>query len=213
MEHYIDLGSRKTKSGRTEKYGSYVCSNCSSVIEARLSFIKKKVTMLCKSCSSKNQSKKNITHGLISTPEYVSWSAARNRCSNPNHHAYAKYGGRGIKFDPVWDDFKVFLKDMGTRPVDTTLDRKNNDGDYTPGNCRWATGTEQVMNQRKKVGCSSSFVGVYEMFNTSDKKFRAYLKVDGKEVNLGMYRTALVAAKVREDYIIKNSLPNKLNKV
>jgi len=212
MVEFIDLGSRKAKSGRTERYGSYECT-CGKVTTARLDYIKKKSDTLCADCSRAIRCKTKPKLHKVYAREYRSWSAAKNRCRNPNHHAYTKYGGRGITFNPVWDDFSVFLKDMGIRPPDTTLDRKDNDGNYTPGNCRWATQSEQVMNQRKQLGCSSLYVGVYEMFNTSDKKFRSYLKVKGKEVNLGMYRTALEAAEIREAYIIDNKLPNKLNKV
>jgi hypothetical protein len=73
----------------------------------------------------------------------------RNRCNNPTNTNYPSYGGRGIKVCKRWDDFTVFLADMGEKPEGKTLDRINNDGDYEPGNCRWATRSEQQKNKRK----------------------------------------------------------------
>lgn len=82
-------------------------------------------------------------------PEWIAWCGARVRCRNPRHKAFASYGGRGIKFAEVFDDFKVFLAEVGRRPSPQhSLDRINNDGDYAPGNIRWATKTEQVRNRR-----------------------------------------------------------------
>lgn len=83
--------------------------------------------------------------------EYMAWRNARNRCYNKRNRQYENYGGRGIRMATVWDDFAQFLADMGPCPEGMTLDRENNDGHYAPGNCRWATNSEQQNNRQSNV--------------------------------------------------------------
>lgn len=91
----------------------------------------------------------NRTHGLSHRHRlYPTWKTMRQRCMNPNSHKYHRYGARGIKVCERWDDFSMFLEDMeGTWKEGLTLDRINNDGNYEPGNCRWATMAEQARNK------------------------------------------------------------------
>jgi hypothetical protein len=84
------------------------------------------------------------------TPTYLSWQNMRQRCHNPNTPRWDHYGGRGITVCARWDSFENFLSDMGERPEGTSIDRINNDGNYEPGNCRWATSAEQMSNRSKK---------------------------------------------------------------
>jgi len=84
------------------------------------------------------------------TPEYNTWKGVRQRCNNKNDPAYKHYGGRGIKVCKRWDDYELFLKDMGHRPSTRhSIDRIDNDGNYQPDNCRWATLSEQRRNTRQ----------------------------------------------------------------
>lgn len=84
----------------------------------------------------------------IETPTYSSWTHLRNRCHNSNHHAYSKYGGKGIRVCARWNKFENFLADMGERPKGTSIDRLDNDKNYCPENCRWATRKQQQMNRK-----------------------------------------------------------------
>lgn len=108
-----------------------------------------------KSCGchrDKLASERAKTHGLTNTPEHRCWVSMRSRCSNPKVPNFMDYGGRGITVCERWNVFENFLEDMGKRPSKNhSLDRKESNGNYEPGNCRWATQQEQTDNRRCSV--------------------------------------------------------------
>lgn len=97
----------------------------------------------CKKCRA-------FIHGMNGTPTYNTWKCMVARCTNPKQTNYKDYGGRGIKICAAWRKFENFFSDMGIRPDGTQIDRKNNNGNYEPSNCRWVTPKENSNNRRKR---------------------------------------------------------------
>jgi hypothetical protein len=112
---------------------------------------------------------------------YKAWDNMKRRCLNPSCRSYKYYGARGINVCDRWlDSFDNFLADMGKRQGRKELDRIDNDGDYTPGNCRWATKSEQSRNKRCKG----------YTFNKYHNKYEARCKRNGFKHFIGYYDTA-----------------------
>lgn len=183
---------------------------CGTEITARASSVRYRREASC-GCLQRETA---IKHGMRKSPEYKSWNQMLERCRNKNHHAYKDYGGRGITVCERWFKFENFFADMGRRPEGRSIDRyPNKDGNYEPGNCRWATPKEQIDNRRpvtlhKKMSKRNTS-GISGVKRHSGGKWQANITFQGKRHHLGTFTKIEDAAsavhEARERFAITGS--------
>ena len=128
--------------------GVFLCE-CGNEHTCNITSVRRGTT---KSCGCGNSGGRPLEkHGAEGSPAYVSWVAMKQRCNNVNNDHYHNYGGRGITYDSNWESFIRFFEDMGERPPGTSLNRRDNDGNYCKENCMWSTTSEQMRNTSRNV--------------------------------------------------------------
>lgn len=140
------------KEGKWGYFWECQCT-CGNRIERRVAVLRDGSCTNCGCMTRIKQSKARTVHGKSKTREFRIWTGMKVRCSNENDRAFPDYGGRGISVCSQWlgkNGFAQFLADMGECPPDKhSIERKDNDGNYEPGNCKWATREEQNSNTRR----------------------------------------------------------------
>jgi hypothetical protein len=137
------------RSPSTRNSARWVCQcDCGATITVDGTSLRK-TTKSCGCLKKANASRLNRSHGLSKTPTHRTWIHMWDRCRRPSCSAYPNYGGRGITVCERWRSFENFLSDMKEKPSPLhSIERINNDSNYEPGNCRWATRSEQDLNKR-----------------------------------------------------------------
>lgn len=153
----IDLSGKKfgrlTVSGISEKVGRYIFWECkcecgiAKTVEGKP--LRDGLTKSCGCLAQESRIKRNTTHGMSNSPEYSSWQAMWNRCTNESAAVYETY--KSLTPPDEWKSFDVFLRDLGPRPKGASLDRIDNSLPYGPGNCRWATPAQQNNNTTRNI--------------------------------------------------------------
>lgn len=182
MDFYLQAGVLLCKNMNTK-----ICLQCGKEFERpKKRDIKKweKQKYCSKKCSYNSTTKHGflIGKGNNHLPKtYVTWQSMKQRCYNKKHEAYRRYSDRGITVCDRWmgaDGFTNFLADMGVRPENKTLDRINNDGNYEPSNCRWATSKQQANNTQRSLDNKTLF------YNGIEYPKRYIIQKLSKELNV-----------------------------
>ena len=206
-----DLGRifpTESSKGKT-RFGLYKCGLCGTEFKANTNNVVQGKTRSCGCYHKRRVSKTHKTHGLVETRLYSIWADIKKRTLNLKHKNYKDYGERGITICDEWkNDVKAFYNWAMSNGYEEnkglSIDRIDNDGDYSPENCRWTTQTIQTRNQRIYKNNSSGYKGIH--FDKKLGKYRAKICVNKKRIHLGYFQTTVEGAIAYNNYIIENNL-------
>lgn len=172
--------------------------DCGSRFKANGYYARTSKITTCPTCAAERTRLASVKHGLSDTPEFSTWTDIKTRCYNTNIKAFKDYGGRGIRVCDRWlSSFDDFLVDMGKRPSKNhSIDRINNDGNYEPGNCRWATRKEQAVNKRNTVVVEID--GVIKNLQEWSREYDITPSTIYLRIRAGVTGTALLASSKRD---------------
>jgi hypothetical protein len=207
-----DLGIVQTSATSKEKrrYGIYKCE-CGNTKKIRSTDVNIGKTKSC-GCISINKAKElNKKHGLSSHPLYHIWFDIVDRCHNENSANYKYYGARGITMCEEWHDINKFISDMHPSfKKGLTIDRRNNNSNYSKDNCRWVSRSVQSQNTRLLCKSNTSgYRGVY--LHKASMKWNASICVNNVRIHLGSYIEPDDAAIAYNNYVIRNNTNHPLN--
>lgn len=193
------------------RYGIFECPFCLKEFRASFLNIRAGTTHSCGCYKVIRDSERMTVHGMSRTPVYRLWSGIKNRCNNVSHPAHGSYKDKGIIMSKEWyDSFDVFCKWAFANGYKKGLqiDRKDNNGNYEPGNCRFVTNAINGQNTRLlRANNTSGYRGICK----SGKKWTVSINVNKVTYRLGTHPTKELAAQVYNDFVIKNKTFHPLN--
>lgn len=211
-----ELGFLFTSDKQKEKrlFCIYKCF-CGNEFKAQKRNIINGNTKSCGCLQKKRTSLARKTHGDSNSRLYKIYIHIKTRCHNQNEIQFKDWGGRGISICDEWDNSYETFKDWALKngyKENLSIDRKNNDGNYEPSNCRWVKKEIQARNTRKIYRHNTSgYRGV--SFVKKRNKWKSSICVNKKTYHLGYYDIAIEAAKAYDNYVIKNNLEHTINNI
>ena len=188
------------------RFGIYKCGFCGTEFKTCTYNVKSGNTESCGCYNKRRASETHKIHGLQTTRLYNIWADIKRRTLNPKHKSYNNYGGRGITICEEWLDIQNFYDWAMSNGYsdELSIDRIDNNKNYCPDNCRWATQTIQTRNQRIYKNNKSGYKGV--SYTKETGRNRALISVNKKLIHLGYFQTAVEGAIAYNNYIIENNL-------
>lgn len=182
VSHYA--GNRRTPRGAVLHYWACDC-DCGTQTTVLNKTLLKGGAASCGCLRKEVAAKRGTTHGKTTSPEYRVYHGMKRRCLDPNDSHYGSYGGRGIAVCDWWlNSFEHFLADMGPRPSPAhSIERRDNDGNYEPNNCYWATKDVQARNRRSSLKLT---------YNGKRVTAREYCKLTGLSYGTFQYRLSIL---------------------